>query len=1089
MLNLAGLLVVAVVLLVPVQAGSAFTLAPHSAAGPVAAHATSVASAHATPSPTSSLPLALRTSVLDRVNGALHASLALPASSLGPVPTSSAETGAVGAAPTPATSTNSQLPGSDCASWGLALYVPFFGGENTVQVGSSASDLLAGASTTNDMFNGTGGTPCVLGLSSISPTKQFFANGLSATWSSTDGGATWVETATPRNISHWQTSGDATFGSITTGPTVVTADASGDANVVTGYAGACLIDPLLNCSAPSGLQAPWGFAISHSSDSGATWTNATQLDQEIALKYINFAASCSAFGLVPGYYVNNLPERPWIVQSGSSVVAGWDVFHENWDAVNCTRLSQAFVQVVSSTDAGATWSSPLNISNPVSDSVGLAIGPAPSNTVYGVFADFLNATSTGQYSWAFVKSTNGGATWTTESDMGPAFVNPGGTTSPDAFATAQFPNLAADSSSTSPYSGNLYLVWQDNQSGSYAGYEAIGYLRSTNGGATWGTVAYLTPQTTGTTYFQPSIAVGPDGTVWVTYLGVSTSSGNYELYGVYSKDGGVTWSHQFQVSDTASAPGTSVIDIGFNMGVAATSAGAVPIWPDCRASTCLTNGDVTLMTAQVADTNVTTNAPGAVSVSVTAFGSTSSYTLPAKVGWDAGASITAQAPQTLPYNATYVDAFAGWAGASTSGNYRTTFTYSGSGNLTALYSPVPAAFFAGNITPNVAGVALTLNGQPVTLTPSGAQLTYTVSVASGGAYWLNASAPLYVGQQVLRTALGGQTIYVNFDLVKQTGTITGTLNPPTAALTLDDASVTASVNTTSKIFTLVVPWGSHWLNASYPGYTSQSAYLSVTAGGVVTHNFFLTGGWISGAVKGWTSGLVLKVDGAAQTTTSGTFNVSVAGGTHNLTATQKGYNLSVIENIAVMAGRTTFVNVTLTNFGWLTGTIAPVAALAKSLELKISNGTLGGPQQYNAQTGVYNVSLQGLKNWTITVSANGYNTSTTSGYVTPGNTTTVDVTLSPSVTPPCTVNCTPPGGGGGTSSSSLPLTTIGIIVAVIVIVAIAALVLLMRRRGGGGSGGGDEVNQSPPDQVYEGSSPSELPKLQSDGSMGGPPNP
>ena len=58
--------------------------------------------------------------------------------------------------------------------------------------------------------------------------------------------------------------------------------------------------------------------------------------------------------------------------------------------------------------------------------------------------------------------------------------------------------------------------------------------------------------------------------------------------------------------------------------------------------------------------------------------------------------------------------------------------------------------------------------------------------------------------------------------------------------------------------------------------------------------------------------------------------------------------------------------------------------------------------------------------------------------------------------------------------------------AVIVVVAVLVAVMMMRRRGG--SEPESDYNQNPPDQqVYGDSSTSELPKLQSDGSMGPPP--
>ncbi len=59
-------------------------------------------------------------------------------------------------------------------------------------------------------------------------------------------------------------------------------------------------------------------------------------------------------------------------------------------------------------------------------------------------------------------------------------------------------------------------------------------------------------------------------------------------------------------------------------------------------------------------------------------------------------------------------------------------------------------------------------------------------------------------------------------------------------------------------------------------------------------------------------------------------------------------------------------------------------------------------------------------------------------------------------------------------------------VAVLVVVAILAAVMMMRRRGGAPPE--SEYNQNPPDQpVYGEGTTSDIPKLQSDGSMGPPP--
>jgi hypothetical protein len=186
------------------------------------------------------------------------------------------------------------------------------------------------------------------------------------------------------------------------------------------------------------------------------------------------------------------------------------------------------------------------------------------------------------------------------------------------------------------------------------------------------------------------------------------------------------------------------------------------------------------------------------------------------------------------------------------------------------------------------------------------------------------------------------------------------------------------------------------------------------------------------------------------------------------------------------------VNVTLTNRGWISGEVSPLAAV-KDLLLKVTEGANGGPVSYDATTGTFNVSEVGGTGttWTVTASSPGYTTNTTTVTVTAGNGSLVNFVMNATGTPVCTVNCNPvctvncgPGNtNNATPSSGLSTTDLAIIIAVIVLVAIVALALVMRRRGGSS---GDTTNppEQPPQAIYDESSPSDLPKLQPDGSMG-----
>ena len=361
---------------------------------------------------------------------------------------------------------------------------------------------------------------------------------------------------------------------------------------------------------------------------------------------------------------------------------------------------------------------------------------------------------------------------------------------------------------------------------------------------------------------------------------------------------------------------------------------------------------------------------------------------------------------------------------------------------------------------------------------------------------MNATETKYTAQNDIVPVSPGHTTWQNFTLQRQSGFLTGTVTPFDANLTLNSTvDENSQVNQANGQFSITVPWGWYWLNASLSGYTSstcQGHEVEVNPGAATTCNFNLVGGWIYGVVGPASKTLVLKIDGIADPNVAsddGVFNVSVQGGFHNLTTTETGYNLSYFPSIYVKPGHATAVNVTLTNHGWISGVISPSAAL-KNLLLEVTNGTTGGPQTYSATTGAFNVSETGLKNWTITITSAGYNMSVGKVYVTPGNGSAYDVTLGASTPGGCTTNCgtnctetnSCPPSNSTPGSSGIPLVDVLGVVVVIVIVAVLVMAMMMRRRGGGGMDGSNPP--PPPDETYQGSNPSELPKLQSDGSMG-----
>ncbi len=545
------------------------------------------------------------------------------------------------------------------------------------------------------------------------------------------------------------------------------------------------------------------------------------------------------------------------------------------------------------------------------------------------------------------------------------------------------------------------------------------------------------------------------------------------------------------------------------MGATATSAGLVPIWSDCRNVACSTNlggtgFDVQHYTANVELVNFSSTAPSTSSPSalVTTDGTVTNYGLPAMLGWDLGSSHLVRVPLTLAYNATAVEAFTGLSGLSSATSVSTTVTVSQLGvGLVSHYTPTPATFIEGMIMPLVAGTTLTLDSLPVPLTSNATANLYTAVVPQNGqSHWLNVSAPNYQSvHQLVATNAAGIT-WQNFTLIRLNGTIKvsvaasegfaaylSTINA--AQVTVDGVPAVLSGGAVS----VAVPFGEHNVSASVAGFVSDQSPanpITVVANQVKSVTFTFTGGWINGTVVPAVSGEVLKIDNTTVTVNAvGQFTQGLPGGFHSLTATATGYNLSTINNIGVTPLNTHLVNVTLTNSGWIAGSISPLSAVTSAFIRMTSGSTVKIPT-VSKTNGTFNETLP-AGTWNVTTMATNYQTNwTIIAGLTAGNGSFIALTLK-AITPVCTVNCsgnnhtknaTQNTSGTGISTLDIAL----IVVAVIVVVAVLVAVMMMRRRGG--SEPESDYNQNPPDQqVYGDSSTSELPKLQSDGSMGPPP--
>ncbi|WP_217697929.1 sialidase family protein [Sinomonas mesophila] len=172
------------------------------------------------------------------------------------------------------------------------------------------------------------------------------------------------------------------------------------------------------------------------------------------------------------------------------------------------------------TDGGVTWSA-AKVIVPTAQrqqTIGNQIVVDPrTGTLYNFFDLILGTGPHGVdglhgLNVAFVKSTDGGATWTAPKIVAKLFTV--GVRDPNTGAPIRTGDIIPEPA-IDPATGQLYVVWQDARFTGFA-FDQVAISTSSDGGATWTAPARVnTP--TGTPAFTPSVRVNASGTVGVTY--------------------------------------------------------------------------------------------------------------------------------------------------------------------------------------------------------------------------------------------------------------------------------------------------------------------------------------------------------------------------------------------------------------------------------------------------------------------------------------------------------------------------------------------------------------------------------------------
>ena len=186
------------------------------------------------------------------------------------------------------------------------------------------------------------------------------------------------------------------------------------------------------------------------------------------------------------------------------------------------------------------------------------------------------------------KSTDGGASWA-NTYTGTPFPGPGGSCGKPYF-TCMFPDSGGfwrheGWGEPAAFNNVVHLVYAQHGTGADPG--DVYYIRSSDGGVTFGAPLKLNTDSTTRPQWQPNLSVSPSGTLLATWYDARESTtctkGNpgvpcYQMWSRKSNDNGVTWLADDTLSDVVSPlPGQS--DPNIVTGYAATTTMALRCSP------------------------------------------------------------------------------------------------------------------------------------------------------------------------------------------------------------------------------------------------------------------------------------------------------------------------------------------------------------------------------------------------------------------------------------------------------------------------------------------------------------------------------
>jgi len=241
------------------------------------------------------------------------------------------------------------------------------------------------------------------------------------------------------------------------------------------------------------------------------------------------------------------------------------------------------LMVIKSTDGGATWSSPVAVAGSLTsgDNWGVSIVVDQNSTVHvGWPEGSMNAIR-------YARSTDGGATWSQPVEIASIVYQPS-PLPPTHFRTPMQTQMAIDRSDTENR-GSLYLVWVD-----YASGDTDVYLASSHdAGATWSDPVRVNNDTEGNgiDQFFAAVTVTDEGWVHVGFYDRRSDPENrmLEYWWAISFDGGASFPLNMPMSDVAFdgdlSQGGDLAFIGDYTGISSANGTVAAVWCDTRRAT------------------------------------------------------------------------------------------------------------------------------------------------------------------------------------------------------------------------------------------------------------------------------------------------------------------------------------------------------------------------------------------------------------------------------------------------------------------------------------------------------------------------